>query len=307
MKSKLLERFQQFSRKYRINRKYKDRLFRLIFEDKEDLLALYNAINSTSYDNPDDLEITTMDNAIYMGIKNDLSFLIADELNLYEHQSTLNPNMPLRGFLYFAKLYESYVAAHHLDIFASRKLALPTPVFIIFYNGESEIPDEQALRLSDSFALPANGQSPALECTARLLNINYGHNQHLLNRCKRLNDYSYFIAQIRIYLNAGYGLNGSVNLAVEDCIENGILADILEKNRSEVIDMILTTFDKKLHDRTLRQEGFEDGFEDGFEHHLLMLVRKKFELGQSPEKIAEDLLESPETVEKCIKQIQNKN
>lgn len=303
MKNKLFERFKQFSRKYRINKKYKDRLFRLIFKNKEDLLTLYNAVNFTCYDNPDDLEITTIDDAIYMGIKNDLSFLIADVLNLYEHQSTLNPNMPLRGFLYLARLYESYIATLHLDIYSSKALTLPTPVFIVFYNGEAAIPDEQFLRLSDSFTLAQNGQFPALECTARLLNINYGHNRDLLRRCRRLKEYSYFIAQIRMYLNAGYGLNEAVTLAVDECIKNGILADILEKNRSEVMSMILTTFDKKLHEKTLRQEGFEDGFENC----LLMLVRKKFELGQSPAKIAEDLLEPPKTVEKYIKQIQEKD
>ena len=82
---------------YKVNRSYKDRLFRFIFNDKKELLNLYNAINETAYDNPEDLEINTMDNVIYMGMKNDLSFLIYGILNLYEHQSTWNPNMPIRN------------------------------------------------------------------------------------------------------------------------------------------------------------------------------------------------------------------
>ena len=88
-----------------INRQYKDRLFRMVFSRKEDLLSLYNAINGTSYSNPDDLEVATLENALYLSMKNDLAFLLDVVLNLYEHQSTFNPNMPTRALLYFAKLY----------------------------------------------------------------------------------------------------------------------------------------------------------------------------------------------------------
>ncbi len=91
------------------NKKYKDRLFQRVFEDKKDLLELYNAMNRTSYQNPDDLEITTLEDVIYLSMKNDLSIIIASSLNLYEHQSTFNPNMPIRGLLYFARLYEAYI------------------------------------------------------------------------------------------------------------------------------------------------------------------------------------------------------
>lgn len=83
------------------NREYKDRLFRLVFQKKEDLLSLYNAVNGTSYDDPDDLEVNTLENALYLAMKNDLSFLIGATLNLYEHQSSFNPNMPIRGVMYF--------------------------------------------------------------------------------------------------------------------------------------------------------------------------------------------------------------
>ena len=307
MKNKIFERFRELGRKYQINRKYKDRIFRLIFSDKRDLLELYNAVNSTDYTNPDDLEITTMDDAIYMGMKNDLSFLIANVLNLYEHQSTLNPNMPFRGFLYFSRLFESYVKAHHLDIYGTKLIPLPVPVFLVFYNGEDDAPEEMELRLSDSFGTLPKGQCPALECTARMLNINYGHNRLLLERCKRLNDYSFFIDCVRTFINAGYPQKEAINLAVDQCIEKGILADILEKNRSEVVSMLLTTFDKKLHDKTLRQEGFEDGFKTGDKHRLMTMIRKKLELGQSVDKISEDLVEPPEVIRKLIAEIHNEN
>ena len=90
-----------------VNRQYKDRLFKLIFRDKKDLLQLYNAVNNTEYDNPEDIEVNTLEDVIYMGMKNDVSFLLTDILNLYEHQSTFNPNLPLRGLLYFARLFQN--------------------------------------------------------------------------------------------------------------------------------------------------------------------------------------------------------
>jgi len=91
-------------RKYWVKRTYKDRLFRVVFRDKKDLLSLYNAINETCYTNLDDLEIRILEDAVYLGYKNDLSFLISNTLNLYEHQSSTNPNMPLRGLIYFADM-----------------------------------------------------------------------------------------------------------------------------------------------------------------------------------------------------------
>ena len=306
LKNKIYERFKELSPRYRINRKYKDKLFRLIFSDKKNLLELYNAVNSTNYTDTEDLEITTIDDAIYMGMKNDLSFLIANILNLYEHQSTLNPNMPFRGFLYFARLLESYVKTHHLDIYGAKQIQLPAPVFLVFYNGEEDAPEEMTLQLSDSFAPLSGQQQPALECTARMLNINYGHNKVLLERCKRLHDYSYFIDCVRSYIRASYHRKEAVSLAVDECIEKGILADILEKNRSEVVSMLLTTFDKKLHDKTLRREGFEDGFESGTRHHLMILVTKKLNSGQSIKKISDDLMESPEVIQNLVDEIQSK-
>ena len=87
------------------NRKYKDRLFKLVFREKKDLLDLYNSINSTEYNNPEEIEVNTIEDAVYMGMKNDISFLIKDMQNLYEHQSTFSPNLPLRGLFYLSDLY----------------------------------------------------------------------------------------------------------------------------------------------------------------------------------------------------------
>ena len=244
-----------------VKRKYKDILFRYVFRDKKEILQLYNAINRTNYSNADDLVITTMEDVIYIGMKNDLSFIIVNELNLYEHQSTINENMPLRGFLYFAKMYESYVEMHGMNRYQKLRLKLPFPRFIVFYNGEQEVPEVFEMRLSESF--DKKDEEPALECIAKIININYGHNEELLNSCKRLHDYSYFVARVREYAKQGYGQKEAIVHTVDECIEKEILDDVLIKHRAEVEDMFLTKFDKKMYEEALRIDAREEGFREG--------------------------------------------
>lgn len=241
-----------------VKRKYKDVLFRFVFREKEEILQLYNAMNQTNYTNLDDLVITTMEDVIYIGMKNDLSFLIANELNLYEHQSTLNKNMPLRGLLYIAKMYESYIESHGLNRYQKKLIKLPFPRFIVFYNGEDDVEEQFCMRLSEAFDMKDEPEKPAVECIARFVNINYGHNQELMAKCKRLSDYSYFIQCVRGYLKQGYGQKEAVVYATDECIEKGILRDILVKHRAEVTDMFLTTFDKKMYAEALREEGRDE-------------------------------------------------
>ena len=86
-----------------INRRYKDSLFRIAFREKKELLELYNAINGSDYKNPDELTIYTLEDIIFMNMKNDISFILCHMMNVYEQQSTYNPNMPedfeIREFL----------------------------------------------------------------------------------------------------------------------------------------------------------------------------------------------------------------
>lgn len=238
------------------NRKYKDRLFQRVFQKKEDLLELYNAINHTAYNNPDDLEITTLEDAIYLSMKNDISFVISATLNLYEQQSTFNPNMPIRGLLYFARLYEAYIKENNFDIYGRTLIKLPSPQYIIFYNGREKQPDELELKLSEAFE--GNDSSEcALECRARMLNINMEHNQRLLRSCKRLYDYSYFIAEVNKNIDSGMVLAQAIRKAMDTCIEQDILKDILLKSKSEVFHMLLTEYDEKKHMKHIYKEGYE--------------------------------------------------
>ena len=265
-------------RRFAVNRAHKDRLFQRVFADKRDLLDLYNAVNNTNYANPDELEITTLEDVIYMSMKNDMSFIISSTLNLYEHQSTFNPNMPVRGLMYFSRLYEAYIKRHSLDIYSSSLVKLPRPQFIIFYNGRNEYPDEMVLKLSDAFT-PESADEPVLECRATMLNINYGHNNALLNSCRRLHDYSYFIAKVNEYINSQHTIECAISNAIDYCIENDILADILIKCKSEVTNMLLTEFDEKLYKKTVYREGYEDGVNEGFERGHKSGISEGFERG----------------------------
>ena len=252
-----------------LNRKYKDELFRRVFHDKKDLLELYNAVNHTDYGDPDELEITTLGNVIYMSMKNDLSFIIGCIMNLYEHQSTFNPNMPVRGLLYFARLYEAYINKNKLDIYGRTLIRLPMPQYLVFYNGREDQPDEVELRLSDAFALAGKAgvfvekQEPVLECRVRMLNINLGHNQGLMQGCHRLWEYAVFVGEVNKNLDKGYPLERAVNRAIDDCICQDILKDILTQSRSEVLNMLLTEFDAKRHWQNTYEEGLRAGRAEG--------------------------------------------
>ena len=240
-----------------INRTYKDRLFKIIFEDKKELLSLYNALTGKNYQNPDELEINTIDDVIYMHLKNDMSFILDDWQNLFEQQSTFNPNQPLRGFFYFADLYK--VKYFGKKIYSTRLLKIPTPQYIVFYNGTTNMPDKKELRLSDAFQQPT--EQPDIEVIAHMLNINYGHNKELMERCRKLKEYAQFIDIIRHYLreNKQWSNEQAISKAIDDCIQNNILRDILQKERLRVMASILSEFDEVGYKEMIQDEAIEDG------------------------------------------------
>ena len=240
-----------------INRTYKDRLFKIIFEDKKELLSLYNALTGKNYQNPDELEINTIDDVIYMHLKNDMSFILDDWQNLFEQQSTFNPNQPLRGFFYFADLYK--VKYFGKKIYSTRLLKIPTPQYIVFYNGTTNMPDKKELRLSDAFQQPTT--QPDIEVVAHMLNINYGHNKELMERCRKLKEYAQFIDIIRHYLkeNEHWSNEQAISKAIDDCIKNNILRDILQKERLRVMASILSEFDEVGYKEMIQDEAIEDG------------------------------------------------
>lgn len=282
------------------NRKYKDSLFRMVFSKKQDLLDLYNAVNGTDYSNPEDLEINTLDNVLYITKKNDVSFIIDCTMNLYEHQSSYNPNMPLRGLVYFSKQYSKYVEQRKLNLFSSSLQKIPTPKYIIFYNGLKNEPDRQALKLSDAFYT----EGGCLECEAIMLNINYGNNLELMEKCRRLEEYAIFVATVRKYvLNEKMSHGEAITCAIDECIQSGILVDILMKQRSEVVMYILESFDKEIYERDLRAEAIAEGRAEGRATFLKELISKKLQKGKNVAEIAEVLEEPIEIIETLIKEL----
>ena len=281
---------------YYLNRKYKDRLFRFIFNDKENLLQLYNAINDSHYSNPDDLVITTIDDVVYMGMKNDLSFMIDDIMNLYEHQSTYSPNLPLRGLFYFSAMYRNYIEPMKQKLYTDSPLRIPFPVYLVFYNGSMEEPERKEILLSDLFIQNGKGLQPALECTALLLNINFGHNQELMEKCRILKEYALFIHTIRSKISVGLPFQEAVETAVEDCISKNILSEILRKNKAEVIDMILTEYDENEFREFLKEDswkkGHEAGMQDGIKTGIREIIRTFSELQLPKEQLLEKLMNS---------------
>ena len=232
-------------KKVKYAKKHKDRLFRFIFNQKSELLSLYNAVNDSDYTDENDLTIYTIEDFIYMGMKNDLSFLIDCHLNIYEHQSTYNPNMPLRGFLYMASALKKYIAAKNLDIYASSAVTIPVPQFYVFYNGTRKVPDVQVLKL--------------------------------MERCPKLYEYAVFISRIRENAANDMPLSDAIEKAVTDCIHDNILADILRSHKAEVTNMILDEYDEKFHIASEKKLSFAQGLEKGraLEKHLTDVANQR--------------------------------
>ena len=250
------------------DRRYKDTIFRMLFSDKKNLLELYNAVSGRHYDNPDDLQIVTLENAVYMGMKNDLAFLLSTGIYLYEHQSTVNPNMPLRNLFYISSEYSKLVETKSLYSSAIQKV--PAPNFIVFYNGQDEVADRSEYRLSDAFAPHVN--NPALELRVTVLNINYGRNLELMRQSRTLRDYAQYVALVRKYKEESGSLDDAVNRAVDECIKNDILADFLRKNRAEVVMTSIFEYNKEEEERKLRtaerQAGYDEGYDEGMEQGM---------------------------------------
>ncbi|MFR7959081.1 MAG: hypothetical protein ACLU6P_00975 [Roseburia intestinalis] len=242
------------------NRQYKDTVFRMLFSEKENLLSLYNAVTGNAYQNADDLKIVTLENAIYMGMKNDLAFMLETNIYLYEHQSTLNPNIPLRDLIYIGIEYQQYV--DDKSLYSSRLQKIPAPKFMVFYNGTDAVDDRVELRLSNAYEHLAG--EPDLELKVLMLNVNEGHNKELMEQCQTLKEYAIYVARVRKYTSE-MNLNDAVARAIDECIKEGILVEFLRKNRSEVKMVSILEYDKEWEEKKLRKAEYEAGRSEGIE------------------------------------------
>lgn len=282
------------------NRKYKDTVFRKLFSDRKNLLSLYNAINGTAYMDASQLEIVTLDNAIYMGMKNDLAFIINTNLFLYEHQSTYNPNMPLRDLFYISGEYQKLVDLKSL--YTSTRLRIPTPNFIAFYNGTEKNEDRWVEYLSESYENMSG--EPNLELKVIILNINVGHNKKLMEECQTLREYAQYVAKVRRY-SEEMELNTAVECAVSESIQEGILKEFLQKNRAEVIAMSIFEYNEEEEKRKLRKAEYEAGMAEGVMKTKKETVISLAEMGLSVQQIAQGVKVEEKTVYKWLNEKKN--
>ena len=246
------------------NKQHKDRLFKFIFgnpEHKEWTLSLYNALNNSHFTNPEDVEFNTIEDAVYMGMKNDMSFILAFILNIWEHQSSFNPNIPFRILLYFAHVLEKYSAWNDTYRYGRNLEMLPCPKFVCFYNGLEEQPDEVILKLSDAFR--NDGTEPDIELTVRMVNINYGHNKELMEKCRPLYEYAWFIDVIRKRQEVTGDLESAIDAAIDEMPNDFLLKKFLVGHRAEVKGMYLTEWDEERARAVWRKEAIEEGLAEG--------------------------------------------
>ncbi len=276
----------------KINEKYKDRLFSFIFGregNKAWTLALYNAMNGTDYTDESAIEITTMSDTVYMGMKNDVSFIVSDMLSLYEQQSSYNPNMPVRQLMYLGRQYDRYIEETKQNIYGSKQMHLPVPQLVTFYNGDSDIEDK-ILNLSDSFE--KNGEMSDVQVRVRMINIANNPDKDLLRACRPLGEYSWFVEKVKEKKrDKGVSLEEAVDETIDEMPEEFQIKEFLKKNRTEVKNMCLTEYNEAETMQRFKEEGREEGREEGIAEGAAIRDEQKItemlQSGRSPEAISD--------------------
>ena len=223
------------------NREYKSDVFSMLMEDKKNALQVYNALNGSSYDDPGLVELVNLEDAISLSIRNDAAFIVGASINIYEHQSSYNPNMPLRSLIYYATIMNKRVKKR--DVLDSKPVKLPTPHFAVFYNGVGKRPDKEILKLSDLYEKPADSHELELLCT--VYNINPDADKEILEKCSVLNEYTQFVETVR--RNEAEGIENPIEKAIEYCISNHILEKFLRERGKEVYNAMTLdmTFERR--------------------------------------------------------------
>ncbi|MCR2050432.1 hypothetical protein NSB25_24650 [Acetatifactor muris] len=183
--------------------------------------------------------------------------------------------------------------AHYINPWLENQVSPSEPLDFrrTWYNGDAELEDERILRLTDAFMENPGEKESCLELTVRVLNINHGRNQELMAGCRKLEEYSCFVAKLKEYQKKYGSTKEAVDASVSYCIGHGILTDILIPLSAEVKKMLLTEYNEKKVMAWLKKEAREEGRIEGGNQKVISLVRKKVTKGKSPEEIAEMLEE----------------
>jgi len=278
------------------NREVKSDVFSMLMEDKRNALEVYNALNGSDYSDPELIEMVTLEKGISLTIRNDAAFILDANINIYEHQSTYNPNMPLRAFLYLASTLKLMLKKK--DLFGG-KLTIPTPHFAVFYNGTKNRPDKEVMLLSELFS--HKECSPELELKCTVYNINSGTDNGILNKCIVLNEYTQFVEKVRYYESIND--ESPISTAIDWCIENHILEEFLIGRGQEVIKVMTLdmTFEHRMEIRCQealeegrqeglqegRQEGLQEGRQEGLQEGRQSIISTMLLAGKTAEEIAD--------------------
>ena len=280
------------------NREYKSDVFSMLLEDRARALDVYNAMAGTAYTDPEIIEIHTLESGVSLTVHNDASFVVSMDsvLNIYEHQSTYNPNMPLRELIYFVTIIKKLVENRYL---LSHKLVkIPTPKFAVFYNGDKNRPECEVLKLSDAYENQSGELQLELICT--VYNINPGNNEDLKKRSQTLREYMIFVGYVNENLakaeKGGKDYETAIRDAVNRCIAEDVLKDFLLERGEDVqkIMMFDLTYEKQMENA--KREWYKEGRTEGY-RRLVTSIIKKFQKNKSLEQIADELEESIEDIQ----------
>jgi len=270
------------------NIKFKNNLFTKLFADPALLRELYCALEDVTLPPDAPVSINTLEDVLYMDKINDISFEIDGKLVvLIEHQSTINPNMALRLLMYIGRIYEKIVEDKKL--YASTLIHIPRPEFFVLYDGPYSFPDEEIYRLSDAFeelGLPEK-DFLSLELVVRVININEGKNEEIARRCRKLAEYSAFVAKVREFQKKLGDLNEALKAAVQYCQKHGILKEYLELHATEVISMLMTEWNWDDALAVRYEEGYEAGYEQGREKWQTVVADKDTQIADKDTQIAD--------------------
>ena len=266
------------------NTKYKDTFFRYLFKEKSGMLELYNALFDDCLTDESEIEDCTIEDVFTRQMKNDLAFIMDSYLNLYEHQSTYSPNMPLRDLFYIAKELQGQV--NHRDLYRNTLIKIPTPRFLVFYNGSEEQAEKKYLRLSDAFQKSMD--DPDLELVVTMLNINLGKNKKLLEQCRTLKEYAIYVKKVRTYAKSMKNVEEAVDRAVTECINEGILREFLLQNRKEAVEMSIFEYDEEAVFEIVRKDEYEKGHQEGIiEGKVESILELLEDISTIPDKVRE--------------------
>jgi predicted transposase/invertase (TIGR01784 family) len=248
------------------NREYKSSVFSLLFGNPKTLRELYNALEGVTLESSVPIAINTLEGAFFKDQLNDLSFLVDNKLVvLIEHQSTINPNMPLRLLMYIGRLYEKLV--DRKKRYSETLIPLPCPEFIVLYNGTEPYDDQKTLKLSDAFEkvehLRGGDEPLELELIVKVYNVNPGHNDALLKKCEELSGYSIFVDTVRKYKKTISDKEAAFIKAIKYCIDHNILSQFLELHSSEVLNMLLEEWNIEEYGEVRWEEGRNEGRNEG--------------------------------------------